>query len=194
MPGELFQAIQGTSMSTPHVSGAAALLKALQPAWTPDQIKSALMTTAKTAQLFKEDGITPCDPFDSGSGRIDLSKAGNPGLTFKASAQDYLTHQTALWWVNYPSLYIPALSGAITVPRTIHSELSKPSLWRVAVVGPTDLVVTAPKFLFILPGGIKKFNITVDASAVPAGAVCHAGLHLTHHGFQVIVPITIVRQ
>ena len=33
------------------------------------------MTTGKTA-IFKEDGVTPADPFDYGSGRIDLSKAG----------------------------------------------------------------------------------------------------------------------
>ena len=46
-PGQLFQAIDGTSMSSPHVAGAAALLQGLHPDWTPGQIKSALMLTAK---------------------------------------------------------------------------------------------------------------------------------------------------
>ena len=39
-----FQAIAGTSMSSPHVAGAALLVRAAHPSWTPGQVKSALMT------------------------------------------------------------------------------------------------------------------------------------------------------
>ncbi|MBA3280306.1 MAG: S8 family serine peptidase, partial [Geodermatophilaceae bacterium] len=85
-PGQLFQAIAGTSMSSPHVAGSAALLVALHPDWTPGQIKSALMTTATTA-VVKEDTTTPADPFDFGAGRIDLTRAGDPGLTFYERAR-----------------------------------------------------------------------------------------------------------
>ena len=85
----------GTSMSSPHIAGAAALLKELHPSWTPGQIKSALMTTART------DGGQggrrhPGRPVRHGSGRIDLNKAGDPGLTFDATGADYLTCRAAL--------------------------------------------------------------------------------------------------
>ncbi|MBU2633944.1 MAG: S8 family serine peptidase [Nanoarchaeota archaeon] len=39
-------ALAGTSMATPHVAGAAALIKQINPDWTPDEIKYALRNTA----------------------------------------------------------------------------------------------------------------------------------------------------
>ena len=42
--------------------------------WTPEEIKSALMTsTLQTAT--KEDGVTPADPFDDGAGSIRANRA-----------------------------------------------------------------------------------------------------------------------
>ena len=38
-PGELFQAIAGTSMASPHVAGAALLARALHRSWTPGQTR-----------------------------------------------------------------------------------------------------------------------------------------------------------
>ena len=138
----MFQAIAGTSMSSPHIAGAGALLKALHPDWTPGQIKSALMTTAWT-QVVKEDGTTPANAFDYGSGRVDLNVAGDPGLTFDDTAVDYVALQTNLWNANYPSVYMPAMPGVITVQRTAHSmsARSQPVEARSQSKSATDFIV-----------------------------------------------------
>ncbi len=196
-PGELFQVIQGTSMSSPHVAGAGALLKALHPTWTPGQIKSALMTTAKTEGVTKEDGVTPADTFDYGSGRIDLAKAGMAALTFDASAQEYLDKSGHLWDANYPSLYVPALVGRLTVQRTVRSHLSGLSLWEVSVNAPSDLFVGVPPLLWVAGRSTATFDITVDATRVPVGQVRMATLTFTPNinGLPALhFPITVVRR
>ncbi|MBI5030050.1 MAG: S8 family peptidase [Chloroflexi bacterium] len=195
--GELFQAIAGTSMSSPHIAGAGALIKALHPNWTPGQIKSALMTTAWT-QVVKEDGTTPANAFDDGSGRVDLNVAGDPGLTFDVSAADYVAHAADLWNVNYPSVYVPVMPGVITVQRTAKSLLGSDSHWKLKVVAPADVKIKVPDELEVKPGGSKTFDITVDARDVPLGQTRFATLYLDQNEGKnkrsLHIPITIVRK
>ena len=80
-PGQLFQAIQGTSMSSPHVAGIGALLVGAHPDWTPAMVRSALTTTG-SQDVFEEDGTTLADPFDFGGGHIDPVPADDPGLVY----------------------------------------------------------------------------------------------------------------
>jgi subtilisin family serine protease len=193
-PGQYFQAIQGTSMSSPHVVGAAALIKALHPDWTPGQIKSALMTSAKTSDVVKEDGVTPADPFDYGSGRIDLSKIAGVGLTFDETAANYVALQHELWNANYPSLYIPVMPGLITVQRTVHNELDRPGCWEISVDSPPDLKVGVEAKICMESGGERAFSIAVDAHEVPLGEVRFATLKFTRDQEELHFPITIVRR
>ena len=88
-PGNLFQAIAGTSMSSPHSAGVSALVKAAHPDWTPAEIKSALMTSS-VQDVVKEDGVTPADPFDDGAGSIRADRAVNPTLVFDETYADFV--------------------------------------------------------------------------------------------------------
>ena len=64
--------LNGTSMSAPHVAGAAALIKQAYPDWTPDEIKAALMNTAKPITDHNGDYYSP---HEQGTGRIQIEKA-----------------------------------------------------------------------------------------------------------------------
>ncbi|MCD9560002.1 hypothetical protein HAX54_018387 [Datura stramonium] len=96
-----FNIISGTSMSCPHVSGLAALLKGAHPEWSPAAIRSALMTTAYTAYKngkALQDVATgkPSTPFDHGAGHVDPVSALNPGLVYDINADDYLNFLCAI--------------------------------------------------------------------------------------------------
>jgi subtilisin family serine protease len=190
--GQLFQAIAGTSMSSPHVAGSAALLKDLFPAWTPGQIKSALMTTAEQ-HVVKEDGVTPTDAFDDGSGRINLKKALDPGVTFDETGANYVGLQSELYKANYPSLYVPNMPGIVTVQRTMTNVLGKKEKFHLHAKGPKDLDITVPKEIELLPGASGTFDITVDATSVPLGETRFGRIEIDGGGSKARFPVTIVR-
>jgi len=175
-PGQLFQAIAGTSMSSPHIAGAGALIKALHPDWTPGQIKSALMTTAKTDGVVEPDGVTPATTFDDGSGRVDLSAVSNAIVTFNETGANYVALKNHLWDANYPSLYVPVMPGQITVQRTLHNTTNHPTTWNVRVSSPSDVSVRTPEEVQVPANGDATFSITVIAPTVPLGEVRSAML------------------
>lgn len=192
--GELFQVLMGTSMSSPHVAGAAALLKSLHPEWTPGQIQSALMMTAKSAGVVNADGMTPPNAYDYGSGRIDLTVAGDPGVVIAERAENFVAHQNDLWRANYPSLYIPNLAGELTVERTLQDVSGAASTWRLSTV--TDAngwVILVPQEVAVPAGGAASFEITVRAPNVPLGQSRFGQIYLTDGQRQLHMPVTFVR-
>jgi hypothetical protein len=180
--GQLWDIYSGTSMSSPHVAGAAALLKQLHPDWGPGEIKSALMMTATDAVL-KEDGATPATPFEVGSGRIDLTRAGDAGLLISETAENFVAYQSNLSLANLPSLYLPVMPGKVAVPRTIVNALERRhrcDKWKVSVEAPPDVEIKVPSRLKFGRDGSRDIWISVDASRVPLGEVRHARLVFEH--------------
>ncbi len=146
-PGNLYQAIAGTSMSSPHSAGVSALVKASHPDWTPEMIKSALMTSS-VQSVVKEDGITPADPFDRGAGSIRADRAVNPTLVFDETYADFVAagtdplHRIDL---NLASIDAPTMSGSITTKRTATNVTKAGQDLGVSTVAPpgASIIVSA---------------------------------------------------
>ncbi|MEQ7006661.1 S8 family serine peptidase [Actinopolymorpha sp. B17G11] len=68
---DFYTSLSGTSMATPHVAGAAALLAQQHPDWTAPRLKHALMSTAKAGNSTA---------YEQGTGRVDLARAVGQGV------------------------------------------------------------------------------------------------------------------
>ncbi|GGW86217.1 S8 family serine peptidase [Alteromonas halophila] len=166
--GESYAYLQGTSMSSPHIAGLAALFRGQYPEWTPAQIKSALMTAARQ-DVLKEDAFTPADPFDFGAGHADPVPSMNPGLVYSADTGDYLaflcgqgesglvatlSEQTCegleesgfsfdASQLNYPSIAIEQLEGSETIFRTVTDVTGAGGTYSFNIEAPAGVEVSA---------------------------------------------------
>ncbi|NED82997.1 S8 family serine peptidase [Streptomyces sp. SID11233] len=75
-----YTTMNGTSMATPHVAGAAAIMAQRHPDWTGTRIKAALTSHAKV--------ITGQSVYEEGYGRVDVAAALDAGLDL-AGTVDY---------------------------------------------------------------------------------------------------------
>lgn len=129
--------MSGTSMSCPHISGVAALLKSAHPHWSPAMIKSAIITTANVKNSF---GKKITDQYDKsvssfhaiGSGHVNPVKANNPGLVYDTqhTKQDYVAYLCGLGYSGKQvSLFVGEKSSCSNESKTIHGvDLNYPSM------------------------------------------------------------------
>ncbi|CAA0830716.1 Subtilisin-like protease SBT4.14 [Striga hermonthica] len=103
-----FSVLSGTSMSCPHVSGAAAYVKSFHPNWSPAAIKSALLTTARPMSSRVDTDAE----FAYGTGQVYPTRAINPGLVYDMDDMSYIQF---LCHENYSGSAIGTLTGRGTV-------------------------------------------------------------------------------
>jgi uncharacterized repeat protein (TIGR01451 family) len=174
--------LSGTSMASPHVAGAAALMTAVHPDWTPAEIQSALETTATTENLHKEDGVTPADVFDVGSGRVRVDVAANAGLVLDEAPEDYTDADPGVGGdpttINNAHLASGACLLQCSFVRTVTSTASTPVSWSVTSDFPGAVTITPANFT-IDPGASVDIQFDVDVASMTTGSYVFGEIRLT---------------
>jgi len=160
-PGNRYATLSGTSMATPHVTGAAALLKSLHADWAPAQIKQALMNNAVAIQD---------DVMAAGAGRIDVFAATTTTLAIEPPTI---------------SLGLAPLDTTWSATRTLHvvNRASQSGTYNVkAVIGPGEKVTLSPTSLTLASGASADVTVTITVD----NAVTHTGTNSFSAGGQIV--------
>ncbi|KAL3719657.1 hypothetical protein ACJRO7_004610 [Eucalyptus globulus] len=165
-----FNIISGTSMSCPHLSGIAALIKGAHPDWSPAAIKSAIMTSAKQLNINRkpivDERLQQADLFAIGAGHVDPARAIDPGFVYDIQPDDYIPYLCGLGYtdkqvsviahkpvrclgessipegeLNYPSFSV-ILGPPQTFTRTVTSVGTDYSPYVVRIVPPQGVYVS----------------------------------------------------
>ncbi|MCG8927968.1 S8 family peptidase [Lentzea sp. CC55] len=147
-----YTSLDGTSMATPHVAGAAALLRQQHPGLDGVALKARLTGgTTPTAELT---------PFEQGSGRVDVAKLVEQNVTSSPTGISFGSHQ-------WPHTGEPVLSKEITYSNAgsepVTLDLTTETTGALFSVSPATLTVPA--------GGTAKATVTADLARQPAGGV-----------------------
>jgi minor extracellular serine protease Vpr len=159
----------GTSMSTPHIAGSAAVLRNLNPSWSPAQIKSALVNRA---DLVIKDAITgshDVGPTAQGAGRENLSVAADA-----TTWMDPVSASFGKVTVGHPTSLTITLSNPTGSDETFTVSTTKftpdtfggtvPSVYDAGTLSPGDDRITVPPSVTVPANGSTTMTVTVSGA------------------------------
>lgn len=180
LSGTCINELWGTSMATPHITGAAALLKSVHTSWTASQIISALDLTARPSVVVE--GGSLGTPHDQGAGMADVSKAVLAGLFLNVTNTQFTNGSSAPQNLNLPSLVNDHCFESCSLTRTV-TDMTGGGSWLVQSSLPTGLTVTPSIGSFSVGNGGSQsiaFNFTVSPSL--AGRWVYGSVTLKNNG------------
>ncbi|MDQ7907112.1 S8 family serine peptidase [Phytohabitans sp. ZYX-F-186] len=143
-----YTAASGTSMATPHVAGAAALLAQARPGWQAAQLKDALVSTARGNPAIAVDA--------QGGGRVDVARAVSQGVYGTATANLGVHREPATGTREQKLLYTNATAAPVTLDLAVD------------VAGSTAFTLSA-KQVTVQPGQSATVPLTLDAAKLSRG-------------------------
>ncbi len=199
--GKDFDVFSGTSMSSPHVAGVAALLTQAKPDWSPAAMRSAMATTAH------QNIVGGYSPFGAGSGQVQPNKAVNPGLVYDAGFGNYLAFLKGQGLccassasipaldasdLNQPSLAVGDLAGVQTLTRTVTNVGGAAATYNATVVPPAGFTVSVnPTSFNIASGGTQQYSVTITRTDGPLNTFRFGSLTWSDGSHSVKSPIAV---
>lgn len=180
-----YGSLSGTSMSSPHLAGAATLIRKVQPTWTVPEVISAIQTTANRVGR-KDTVVGAWDWDDVGSGSVDLTKAARVGLLLNETFANFLAANPGtggdVRTLNLPSVRNLVCTPTCTFTRTVRSTLAVGATYNVTVDQPTGFVVgVSPSNFTVAAGATQILTITVTPQlGEPGSAIRFGAINLTH--------------
>ncbi len=205
--GRLFDLYSGTSMSSPHVAGLAALFKQLQPGWSPMAIKSALMTSA--GDVLDGPNTSPLVIFRQGAGHVRPNNAANPGLVFDSGFNDWLGFLCGTQLptsfcsdagvpvldpsnLNTASIAIGDMAGVQTVTRRVTNVGGSAATYTPSYTGMAGIsVAVSPATLTLAAGETKSFTATFTRTTAALNAYAGGQLTLSDGTHNVRIPMVV---
>lgn len=164
----------GTSMSSPHIAGAAALVRAIQPTWTPTQVRSAMNLTARNENMIRADNL-PINAWDLGSGHVDLTQATRSGLLLDETNANFIAANPAssgnLSSLNLASMALGSCASTCTFTRTLSNPLGTSTTYDLSITGlPAGSATVSPSSFTITGGGTQTISVTVSGTLLAPAA------------------------
>ncbi|HEX6360107.1 S8 family serine peptidase [Actinophytocola sp.] len=169
-------AMSGTSMATPHVAGAAAILAGQHPDWTADQLKAVLMGSAKPNGSVLEQG----------AGRVDVAKASAATVFASVTVIDHGV-------VQWPHGDDAPIEKTITYTNTGAEPVTLDLAADVAGA-PQGMFTFAPARLTVPAGGQASTTVTTDTRVEAPDGVHSGAITATGDGQSVRTLITVTRE
>jgi subtilisin family serine protease len=138
--------MQGTSMASPGVAGAVALLRQLHPDWTTPMLQSTLETTAAYEPVTWM--AQSANLLERGAGRIQVNRAARAGLYLPISQSDFISANPASGGnpgdLNLTGIFRENCLETCATTRTV--EALQDGSWDVIVSGDIDIEVSPTSF------------------------------------------------
>jgi subtilisin family serine protease len=195
-----FEFLSGTSMSSPHIAGLAALYLGERPKATPAEIKSAMMTTAYNT--VDAEGAEITDPFAQGAGHVDPTRFFEPGLLYLNDMPDWLAYLQAIGYdagvdpvdpsdLNLASIAIGTLTAPQTVTRTVTSTQAGEFTASIQGLAGINAVVEPSVLSFAAAGESKSYTVTLSRTDAPLDTFTTGSLTWTSGSTTVRSPIAV---